>query len=372
MSHRHFTLEDRNVIQISLEDGVSRRQIARKLSISHTAVNEEIRNNSVVLEIVVTARVNKPRILSLDLRTRRGRGEVPEKVAAQDRYQKRLRRFARGQPTYVADIAQTLYLERRKEASSYNFKLRDGDEITKRIASALLARSKDSPAQISANLHKEGIDIGIQTIYDWIRRSRRRKDLQARLRRRGKRYRYSKDTELGWNKTKDKRSIHSRPAVIEELTRYGDLEGDTIFGSDIKDRILSHVDRVTGLVSLSLVLGYDSFLVHRQTLKDIRRVFGSSIHTITYDNGSEFSAWKKTEKDLGVDIYFADAYRSSQRGRNENCNGLVRDYYPKGTDFKKIQPLDLQEVEDILNNRSRKRYNWNSPLEQRELVLRNV
>jgi len=89
MSHRHFTLEDRNTIQNSLEDGVSRRKIAQKLSVSHTAVNEEIRNNSVVLEIVVTSRVNKPHILSLDLRTRRGKGEVPKKVAAQDRYQKR-------------------------------------------------------------------------------------------------------------------------------------------------------------------------------------------------------------------------------------------------------------------------------------------
>lgn len=372
MSHRHFTLEDRNTIQNNLEDGVSRRKIAQKLSASHTAVNKEIHNNSVVLEIVVTTRVNKPRILSLDLRTRRGKGEVPEKVAAQDRYQKRLRRFAHGQPTYIADIAQTLYLERRKEASSHNFKLSDGDEITERIVSALLAKSKDSPEQISANLRKEGINIGVQTIYDWIKRSNRRKKLEARLRRRGKRYRYSSETKFGWNKTKDKRSIHDRPVIIEKLTRYGDLEGDTIFGSDTKDRILSHVDRVTGLVSLSLVLGYDSSLVYKQTLKDIHRVFGNNIHTITYDNGSEFSAWKNTEKDLGVDIYFADAYRSSQRGRNENCNGLVRDYYPKGTNFKKITVSELMEVENILNNRSRKRYNWKSPLEQREYVLRNT
>lgn len=372
MSHRHFTLEDRNTIQNSLEDGVSRRKIAQKLSASHTAVNEEVRNNSVVLEIVVTTRVNKPRILSLDLRTRRGKGEVPEKVAAQDRYQKRLRRFAHGQPTYIADIAQTLYLERRKEASSHNFKLNDGDEITERIVSALLAKSKDSPEQIAANLRKEGVNIGVQTIYDWIKRSNHRKKLEARLRRHGKRYRYTSETKLGWNKTKDKRSIHDRPVIIEKLTRYGDLEGDTIFGSDTKDRILSHVDRVTGLVSLSLVLGYDSFLVYKQTLKDINRVFGSNIHTITYDNGSEFSAWKNTEKDLGVDIYFADAYKSSQRGRNENCNGLVRDYYPKGTDFKKITASELMEVENILNNRSRKRYNWNSPLEQRKHVLRNT
>ena len=101
-------------------------------------------------------------------------------------------------------------------------------------------------------------------------------------------------------------------------------------------------------------------------------MFGSSVKTITYDNGSEFSAWKKTEADLKATVYFADPYRSSQRGRNENINGLVRDYFPKGTDFKKISPKELQEVENILNSRSRKRYNWHSPFEQREIVLRKT
>lgn len=372
MSHRHFTLEDRNTIQNSLEDGVSHRDIALKLGVSHTAINKEVRNNSVVMEIVTSTRVNKPRILSLDLRTRRGKGEVPDKMTALSRYKERLARWERGQPSYVADIAHSLYLERRKEASSRNFRLNDGEELTERIARALLARSKDSPEQIAGNLRKEDIIVSPQTIYDWIRRSHRRLELTARLRRHGKRYHYMSETSEGWNKTKDKRSIHTRPVVIEELTRYGDLEGDTIFGRDKKDRILTHVDRVTGIVSLSRVIGYDSFKVFQQTKRDIYRVFGGSPHTITYDNGTEFSAWKKTEAELKTSVYFADPYRSSQRGRNENCNGLVRDYYPKGTDLKRITDEDLREVENILNNRSRKRYDWRSPFEQREYVLRNT
>lgn len=368
MSHHHFTLEERSRIQIGLEEGKSRREIARGLDVSHTAVNKEVRSNAVVLEMTVTTRVHKPRILSLDLRSRRGKGEVPEKIAALTRYQERLRRFARGQPTYIAEVAQTLYLERRQEASSGNFRLRDGDELTERIAGLLLGTRRDSPEQIAADLSKEDIHVSHQAIYGWIRRSGRRKELKRCLRRRGRRYRYTSETKERWNKTNDKRSIHTRPAVIEELTRYGDLEGDTVFGSDTKDRILTHVDRTTGLLSLSLVLGYDSHRIHAQTLGDIRRVFGD-IHTITYDNGPEFSVWKKTEAALEATIYFADPYRSCQRGRNENANGLVRDYFPKGTDFKKITIQELQDVEDILNNRSRKRYGWNSPLEQRELVL---
>lgn len=369
MSHRHFTLEDRNVIQHCLEDGISHRTIALRLGVSHTAVNEEVRNNSIVFEVVTSTRVNKPRILSLDLRHRRGKGEVPEKYAALNRYQQRLARFVRGLPTYIAEIAQTLYLERRIKVAQLHYRLCDGETLTERIAALLFSKAKDSPEQISANLRKESIVVGVQTIYRWIRRSNRRKQLEARLRRRGRRYRYKTDTNEKWNKTKDKRSIHSRPIIIEKLGRYGDLEGDTIVGSDRKDRILTHVDRVTGIVSLSRIIGYDSYKVYKQTMQDLERMFDGSIHTITYDNGNEFSAWKKTEDQTKATIYFADPYRSSQRGRNENINGLVRDYFPKGTDFKQITDKEVQEVENILNKRSRKRYDWRSPFEQREYLL---
>lgn len=377
MSHHHFTLDDRMVIQVGLELNKSHRKIATELGVSHTAVNNEVANNSFVLNYVATTRVNKPRVLSLDLRTRRGKGEVPDKLLAQKRWQKRKKRFLDSQPTYIAEVAHTIYLERRAEASQLNRVLVDGSELAQLITEKLKDKAKDSPEQIAGNLRKTGVVICAQTIYSWIKRSSEYTELKKYLRRRGRRYKYQADTNLKWNKTKDKRSIHTRPVVIEQLLRYGDLEGDTIYGKDNKDRLLTHVDRVTGLVSLSLVLGYDSHKVHLQTVNDIQRVFGFGVHTITYDNGSEFAAWKKTEQalsagleeDSSVTIYFADSYRSSQRGRSENINGLIRDFFPKGTDFKKITKSQVQEVEDILNNRSRKRYNWRNPFEQRALVL---
>lgn len=372
MSHTHFTIEDRSRIQFGLESGLSRRAISEKLGVSHSAINQEVTRNSVTIEYVATSRVNKPRIISLDLRTRRGKGEVPHKLAALASYQYRLNRFARGQPVYEAEIAQTLYLKRRNYASRNNCKLQDGNALAERITKLLLSKARDSPEQIAANLGKEGVKISCQTIYNWIHQSKDTDQLVKHLRRKGRRYRYAETTALGWNKTKNKRGIHTRPAVIEQLTRYGDLEGDTIFGKDTKDRILSHVDRVTGLLSLSLVLSYDSYKIRKQTYEDITRVFGSRVRTITYDNGSEFAAWQHTEQELGISIYFADPYRSSQRGRNENANGLVRDYFPKGTDFKQVTKQELREVESILNNRSRKRYNWRNPIEQRQLVLENT
>jgi IS30 family transposase len=369
MSHAHFTLSERIRIQVGLEDNLTRRAIADSIGKSRNAVNDEITRNVITLEVVTTTRVNKPRIISLDLHTRRGKGEVPEKLAALASYQQRLTRFARGQSVYDAEIAQTLYLARRSDASQGNVKLQDGNALAQHVTELLLSKDHDSPEQIAANLKKVGTVISHQTIYNWIHNSGDNKRLVKRLRRKGRRYHYAAETQLGWNKTKNKRSIHTRPAVIEQLTRYGDLEGDTIFGKDSKDRILSHVDRVSGLISLSLILGYNSYKIYQQTLKDITRVFGNGVHTITYDNGSEFATWQRTERQLGTTIYFADPYRSSQRGRNENANGLVRDYFPKGTDFKQITKRQLQTVEDILNRRSRKRYDWRNPIEQRQLVL---
>ena len=165
MPHTHFTLADRSRIQFGLESGLSRRVVAEKLGVSHGAVNQEVNRNSVAIDYVTTSRVNKPRILSLDLRTRRGKGEVPGKLAAQLRWQQRLACFARGQPSYDAEVAQMLYLERRAVASQSNLKLMDGNPLAKKITKRLFSKEKGSPEQISADLRKVGENVCPQTIY---------------------------------------------------------------------------------------------------------------------------------------------------------------------------------------------------------------
>ena len=95
---------------------------------------------------------------------------------------------------------------------------------------------------------------------------------------------------------------------------------------------------------------------------DIRRVFGNATN-ITYDNGSEFTLWQQKEKQLHTIIYFANPYHSWERGRNENTNSLIRDFFPKGTDFKKVTKADILEIESLINNRPRKRLQWLTPLE---------
>ena len=207
--------------------------------------------------------------------------------------------------------------------------------------------------------------ISAMAIYRYIYglNDKQKKKAVSCLRRRGRPFKNT--AKLPYNTTnRGKHSIHDRPEIINQLGRYGDLEGDTIFGKDTKDRLLTHVDRKSGLGSISLLIGHNSTDIVEQTKQDIKRVYGEdNVLTITYDNGVEFSAWRETEKQVQVDIYFADPYRSSQRGRNENFNGLIRDFLPKGTDFKKLSTQSILDIENLLNNRPRKRLNGLTPLE---------
>lgn len=111
------------------------------------------------------------------------------------------------------------------------------------------------------------------------------------LRRRGKPFKNT--AKLPCNNTnRGKHSIHDRPASIDNLESYTDLEGDTIFGLDTKDRLLTHTERKSGLGSISLVIGYNAASIAKQTKADIERVFGkSNAAAITYGNGAEFSSW---------------------------------------------------------------------------------
>ena len=93
--------------------------------------------------------------------------------------------------------------------------------------------------------------------------------------------------------------------------------------------------------------------------------------TVTFDNGPENSYWKYLEKQSNVQTYFAHAYHSWERGTNENTNGLIRDYFPKGTDFTKIPDKQIQFVENELNNRPRKRLNYQTPLQAFSVALQS-
>jgi IS30 family transposase len=104
-------------------------------------------------------------------------------------------------------------------------------------------------------------------------------------------------------------------------------------------------------------------LTKAKTIEKFKNIPEDKKHTITYDNGSTFAEHNMTERLTGIDIYFAYPYHSWERGCNENCNGLLRQFFPKGTGFKNIDERDIVKVEKLINNRPRKRLNYLTPEE---------
>lgn len=156
---------------------------------------------------------------------------------------------------------------------------------------------------------------------------------------------------------KDRVSIHTRPDEINQRTNVGDFEGDLIVGAHHQGAVLTLVDRKS-LFTLMRVLTSK----HAKTTMDacVNLIKGRGVKSITFDNGKEFAHHAQL-KSHGVDAYFADPYCSNQRARNENTNGLIRQYLPKGTSFDKLNDQEVKRIQDALNHRPRKSLQWLTP-----------
>ena len=160
---------------------------------------------------------------------------------------------------------------------------------------------------------------------------------------------------------KDRVDISARDPIVEKRERLGDLEIDTIIGKDHKGAIITINDRATGMLKMMKTNGKDA----KDLAINVTRMLQDwkpYIFTITADNGKEFSEHKVIAKELDIEFYFARPYHSWERGSNENLNGLIRQYIPKKTDFNTISDEYIQQIENDLNNRPRKRFNFNTPL----------
>lgn len=157
-------------------------------------------------------------------------------------------------------------------------------------------------------------------------------------------------------------SIDERPAVVGKLNLLGDWEGDTVIGKGHRGALVTLVERK----SLYTVIG----AVCRKTAKAVRAVivagltpYKDQVHTMTYDNGKEISEHEKMAKDLGVKIYFAHPYASWERGVNENTNGLIRQYFPKGRELTAVTKVEIEHTMNRLNHRPRKTLGFRTPYE---------
>ena len=213
---------------------------------------------------------------------------------------------------------------------------------------AIQLKEKWSPEQIE---HRTQL-ISDSSIYRYLERHQ---SLKRYLRRSGRRRRRYGTRRIPSRYQATKRSIHERPAI----TSIGNWEGDTIIGSERKLRIVTYVDKLSGyLVAAKLAGTADKVHIHaKQSFKNL------PCQSITYDNGTEFALHKLIERDTKATVYFADPGKPHQRGTNENTNGLLRQYFPKGSAFATITNSDVLRAVTQLNNRPRKRLNYLTPRE---------
>jgi transposase, IS30 family len=218
-----------------------------------------------------------------------------------------------------------------------------------------------SPEQVAGWLSVERhIQVSHERIYQHIYADKALGgDLHQHLRcRKQRRKRYGSYQRRG--QIKGRISIEARPAIVESKRRLGDWEVDTIIGAHHREAIVSVVERKSKLCFLKKVRRKTSEAVEL-ALTALLQPVREKCHTITSDNGKEFANHQAIAEGLQAGFYFAHPYASWERGLNENTNGLVRQYFPKKSDFSKIKDLDVQRAMDRLNNRPRKRLGYKTP-----------
>jgi len=264
-----------------------------------------------------------------------------------------LRRNARPQGDYESRSAHRSSVHRRHAASSLP---RIGEATWLQVEDRL--REDWSPDQIAA--HGE-VAVSRERIYQHIANDRRQGGtLWQHLRRRKRRRRHRCGTPRQRQRFHGRR-IAERPAGIETRWRVGDWEGDTIVGQGTT-RLVTLADRKSDLTRIRRVPNGEARTVARAVIHALHPL-AARVHTITWDNGSEFAEHALIDVALTAKSYFADPYSSWQRGTNENGNGLLRQYFPKGCDLAAFDDAFIQHVEDKLNSRPRKRLGYRTPQE---------
>lgn len=326
MKYQHFSIEERESLQYMWWERRSVRFMAKALNRSPSSVSRELKQN-----------------------------------------------FPSCRNAYTPRVAHARALNKRKSRGRQN-RLKN-DRIRQYVIFHL--KKRWSPEQISGKIKKDiGESISHEAIYRFIyapisygKPKPGFEDLRPYLRRRRK-MRQPKGMRRSQRLPKYHGvSIDLRPQIVEARRRIGDWEGDTVESVNHKPGINTLVERKSGLVFITKLNGKTA--VHTTTAIQTRfkNLPDNLKYTLTLDNGPENSDWKTIQNITGTKCFYAHAYHSWERGTNENTNGLIRDYYPKKTDFSTIPEEEIQFIEYELNTRPRKRLGWRTPLEVFSVAL---
>jgi IS30 family transposase len=317
MPYQHLTPMERGQIQALLGQGLSQNAIARKLGRSPSTISRELRRNGTVFR-------------------RYDAGH------AQRRYQTVRQLCVRGRSLDYLPLRQYV-IERFMEGYS-------PEQVSGRL-------SIDCPGQPRMRVSHESI---YRTIYADEKLCR---ILLGCLRQRHSRRRRRGERKPVRSMIPNRIGIEDRPVQVETLERYGDWEGDTVVGKNQEGAILTMVERKSMMLLADVLPLKTAQATARSAIGLLERMPPGWLRTITFDNGSEFSGHTTITQTTGIDVYFAHPYSSWERARNENTNGLLRQYYPKKTSFANLDPAALQRVVNEINNRPRKKLGCRTPLE---------
>ena len=228
-----------------------------------------------------------------------------------------------------------------------------------------------SPEQICGILRTREVNpisLFPETIYAHILKDKRKKGtLYLHLRRKSRKYQVRIKGKTRRGQICHRVPIEEREVVANERQRLGDFEADTVIGKGHKSAVVTLVCRKSRFILIRKVARKGAEEVKDAIIEAISQE-KLPIHTMTFDNGKEFAAHDKIAKKLKVKTYFANPYCSWERGSNENANGLLRQYFPKQTDFDKVTKDEIEKVQNLLNNRPRKILNYQTP----SFVMRQI
>lgn len=319
MSYVQLTSQERYVIYHLKLYRLSLREIGRRLGRSHATISRELRRNGPVVASWV----------------------------------------------YWHEGAHQKALLRRTEPRHY--RRRGHAPLVRYVEQGL--RAEWSPDVIAAKLkidypNDDRMRASIETIYRWVYRDAKQGGqlfncLCRYHKKRRRQHRYG----TGRGLIPGRVGIEMRPDVVAARRRFGDWEGDTVEGAKGSGNITTHVERKSRYLIAGKLINKTATVTAKAASTAFRRVPKSLRRTLTLDNGKEFARFKDIEKDTGLTVYFADPYSAWQRGTNENTNGLLRRYFPKGMDFRAVTDKTLAEAVKKLNHRPRKCLDYRTPHE---------
>lgn len=221
-----------------------------------------------------------------------------------------------------------------------------------------------SPEQISGWLLEDrGLCISHESIYRYVWADKKRGGaLHTYLRRRGKRYQWrGSNGKTSRGQIKNRVSIDERPSIVDTKRQVGHWEIDTVIGKGHSGVLVTIVERVTKFTLSCRAMSKSAAHVTAATIR-LLAPFKASVRSITADNGKEFAYHEQIAKSLNCDVYFAHPYCSWERGLNENTNGLLRQDFPKSTNFKQVTDIEVKRVVKRLNDRPRKLLAFKTPV----------